>query len=107
MKKRISLLAVVALSAITLMGCGNLFTTSTTALSGKSYRGLHHNTLYDLSFSSNRNTVIITEGISSSMGSYTLANEELTVSSFESTVKMIYDTEKDCIYFDGSTLHLK
>lgn len=41
------------------------------------------------------------------MGSYTLANEELTVSSFESTVKMTYDTENDCIYFDGSTLHLK
>ena len=106
MKKRFSLLVTaVALSAIVFVGCGNAFTTSTTAVSGKIYAGFHSNEIYTFKFNDSKNSVLITEGEVTSLGNYSLSGDSLVVKSLSNTMKMTYDTGKDCIYYDGSTFY--
>ena len=102
MKKRFSLLAsVVALSAITLMGCSNGFHThaTTTAVSGKKYSGFYSGTTYVFSFASDTDSVLVTKDSSISPGWYSLSNTTLKVRTSEDTMSMEYDPGSDSLTY--------
>ena len=103
MKKRFSLLAsVVALSAITLMGCSNGFHATTTAVSGKEYSGFHSGALYVFSFASSSNSVVVTKDTSASAGSYSMTNTTLKIkTAADGTMIMEYDPGNDCLIFQN------
>ena len=108
MKKKFSfLIALMVLSAFTFMGCANVFNAEedvNTAVSGKVYTGVHSGEIYSLSFSKSKNSVIVTEGSSTTTGSYSLSGSSLSVTANNKTVNMTYDTDNDCIYYGSSTL---
>lgn len=100
MKKRFSLLAsVVALSAITLMGCSNGFHATTTAVSGKEYSGNHSGALYIFSFSPNSNSVAVTKDSITSSGNYSLSSTTLKITTIDVAMTMEYDPGSDCLIY--------
>ena len=107
MKKFSFMLALMVLAAFIFAGCANVFNAEEdvkTAVSGKVYRGYHSGETYSLSFSQTKDTVLVTEGTTTTSGSYSLSGSSLTVITNNKKTSMTYDTSKDCIIYDGSTL---
>ncbi len=108
MKKRISLLAgVVALSAITLMGCSNGFHThtTTTAVSGKRYSGFYSGTTYLFSFAPDTDEVFITKDSSITPGRYSLSSTTLKVRTSEGPMIMEYDPGSDSLTYETAKFY--